>query len=112
MTVNDLIRVLDLTVYHLEDGAGELRGVYCGDMLSRVLGRASRGNVWLTVMSSSSVAMVAGLVGLSAVILTEGVQPHPKLLEQASFQHINLLGCAEDTWLEALRLHALFQAER
>lgn len=49
-------------------------GVYSGDLLSRVMCKAKRGDIWITVMSNINVIAVAYLVGISCIILTEGVE--------------------------------------
>ncbi len=107
MTVQQLAGELGLTVFALDDPAREVAGGYCGDLLSWVMGRAVAGGAWLTIMSNMNVAAVAALADVACVILTEGVQPDPALLEKARTQGVNLLGTELPTYACAGRLHAL-----
>ncbi len=107
MTVRQLADELRLTVFALDDPDREAAGGYCGDLLSWVMGRAVAGGAWLTIMSNMNVAAVAALADVACVILTEGVQPDPALLEKARSQGVNLLGTDLPTYACAGRLHAL-----
>ena len=76
----------------------DAEGVYCGDLLSWVMGRAEEGNAWLTIMSNQNVAAVAVMVDLSCIVLTEGVRPDGQLLERAKAEQLNLLGTSMSTY--------------
>ena len=104
MTVKELSDKLGLTVFCLGAPDTEIEGVYCGDLLSWVMGRAELGNAWLTIMSNQNVAAVAVMTDLSCIILTEGVKPDPELLARAETEGLNLLGCSDGTYGTALRL--------
>ncbi len=107
MIVRQLADELDLTVFAMDDPDRETAGGYCGDLLSWVMGRAVAGGAWLTIMSNVNVAAVAALADVACVILTEGVQPDPALLDKARLQGVNLLGTAMPTYACAGKLHGL-----
>ena len=107
ITVQGLIDSIPLTVFHLDDPDRPVEGGYCGDLLSWVMGRAPAGGAWLTIMSNVNVAAVAALADVACVILTEGVQPDPPLLERARAQGIALLGTELSTYDCAVRLGKL-----
>lgn len=69
----------------------ECRGVYAGDFLSRVMGKAPSNCVWLTVMSNVNVAGVASLAEVGAVVLCEDVVPDDNLVERCEQERIALL---------------------
>jgi len=69
----------------------EITGGYVGDLLSWVMGRASAGDAWVTIMSNINIAAVAALTDVACVILAEGVQADEKVLEVARDKGINLL---------------------
>ena len=69
MTVQQLKDQLSLTALTLPDGEREIRGVYVGDLLSWVMGRAQADNVWLTIMSNLNIVAVATLADVSCIIL-------------------------------------------
>ena len=104
MTVQQLVDQLGLNVFHLADGAREVRGGYAGDLLSWVMGKAQADEAWLTIMSNVNVAAVAVLTDVACVILTEGVTPDQNLLEKAKSKDVNLLGSPMGTFELAVRL--------
>ena len=107
MTIQGLTDALALTVFNLDEPDRPVTGGYCGDLLSWVMGRAVAGGAWLTIMSNVNVAAVAALADVACVILTEGVQPDPPLLERAKAQGIALLGTELSTYDCAVRLGKL-----
>lgn len=90
------------------DADSEVCGVYCCDLLSRVLVSAEEGSVWLTVMNNANVAAVAYAKGLSAVVLTEGVLPDGELLKAARTHGVCLLGTSLSTYELSCKLYGAF----
>ena len=52
MKVSDLVLCEQFEVVTLPDKDREIDGVYVGDLLSWVMGRAQSGNAWITIMSN------------------------------------------------------------
>ena len=104
MTVNELLTRANLTASALPDGDREVTGVYIGDLLSWVMGRATSGDAWITIMSNRNIAAVATLADTACVILAEGVQPDEGVAELAEQKGINLLLSEVSTYDTALRL--------
>ena len=48
-----------------------ITGCYIGDLLSWVMSRAKKGDVWLTVMGNINAIAVASLVDVSCIVLTD-----------------------------------------
>lgn len=72
MTVAGLAKTLDLKIIAGSDGLErEVSGGYCGDLLSWVMGRASDGDAWITVMGTLNAVAVAVLADISCIILAE-----------------------------------------
>ncbi len=105
MTVNELVSRAGLTAAALPDGEREIAGVYIGDLLSWVMGRASSGDAWITIMSNRNIAAVATLADTACVILAEGVQPDEGVAQLANEKGINLLLCEDSAYAMAVRLH-------
>ena len=80
ITVDQLKEKLELTPYYVEDGEREVTGGYAGDLLSWVMGRATSGDAWVTIMSNINVIAVAQLTDVACVILAEGVVPGDDLI--------------------------------
>ena len=75
MTVRELAKNLCLTVHALPDGDREISGVYIGDLLSWVMGRADTDEAWITIMSNRNIVAVATLADTACILLAEGVVP-------------------------------------
>lgn len=91
MTVNELAAACGLEAVLLPDGEREVTGAYAGDLLSWVMGRASEGNAFVTIMTNLNVIAVASLRDLSCVIFAEGVPVPQEVLDAAAEKEINLL---------------------
>lgn len=106
MKVNDLL-AHGFESVSLPDGDREIDGVYIGDLLSWVMGRAQMDNAWITIMTNVNVIAVASLADTSCVILAEGVAMPEELIQTAVEKEINILGCSEPIYETALKLAEL-----
>ena len=91
MTVSELSKQGDFRALALPDPDREITGVYVGDLLSWVMGRANEGDLWLTIMTNVNVIAVATLAGTAAVLLCEDCEPDAELIALANEKGINLL---------------------
>ncbi len=98
MTVNAVCESLKLKALNIAEGEREIDGVYAGDLLSWVMGRAKQSNAFVTIMSNINVLAVASLIDLSCVILAESVEPDPSFLEAAKEKEINVLSSSLTTY--------------
>ena len=62
MTVKELANTKFFKALALPQGEREINGVYIGDLLSWVMGRAEADNAWITIMSNNNILAVASLV--------------------------------------------------
>lgn len=72
MTVKELAETMELTV--LTGGKGlenEVKGCYCCDLFNRVIAKARKGDLWLTVTGDINSVAVAILTNCACIILTE-----------------------------------------
>ena len=104
MTVSELAVRADLTAAAMPDRDREVTGVYIGDLLSWVMGRAASGDAWITIMSNRNIAAVATLSDAACIILAEGVQPDEGVATLAEEKGINLLLSEVSAYDTALRL--------
>ena len=93
MTVDGLLE-LGFTAAALPDGKRQLEGVYIGDLLSWVMGRASADYAWITIMSNINIIAVATLADTACVILAEGVTLPKDIIDTANSKGVNIL-CSE-----------------
>ena len=73
----------------MPDGSRTIDGVYIGDLLSWVMGRAQMDNAWITIMSNRNVPAVCSLTDAAMVIFAEDVTPDPAAMEAAEENGLN-----------------------
>ena len=91
----------------LPDGDREIDGVYIGDLLSWVMGRAEMDNAWITIMTNVNVIAVASLADTSCVILAEGVELPEDIVQTALEKGINVLRSDQPIYETAVQLAGL-----
>ncbi|MBO5203961.1 MAG: hypothetical protein J6B72_05060 [Clostridia bacterium] len=98
MTVKELASALDCKIACMPDESREITGGYAGDLLSWVMGRASSGDAWVTIMSNINIVAVASLADTACIILSEGVIPDDGVVEKATEVGVNILMSQLDTY--------------
>lgn len=91
MTVRELADAVGFKAASLPDGDREVGGVYIGDLLSWVMGRAKTDDAWITIMSNQNIVAVATLADTAVVILAEGVTPDDGVAALAEQKGVNIL---------------------
>ncbi|MBP3894532.1 MAG: hypothetical protein J6D34_10905 [Atopobiaceae bacterium] len=91
----------------LPDGDRVIDGVYIGDLLSWVMGRAQMDNAWITIMNNVNVIAVASLADTSCVILAEGVELPEDIAKTAEEKEINVLTSSQPIYETAVLLAGL-----
>ncbi len=91
----------------LPDGDREIVGVYIGDLLSWVMGRAEMDNAWITIMTNVNVIAVASLAETSCVLLAEGVELPEDIVQTAQEKGINVLSSNQPIYETAVQLAGL-----
>ena len=113
MTVEKLCGLLGCTV---EAGgaalSGEVKGCYCGDLLSRVMAGAPEGSAWITIMGNVNAVAVAMMTGTACMILAEDVRPAPEVVEKALQKGVAILRSSRTTYELAVKIHEVLSDER
>ena len=104
MTVKDLVDQLGFTAHAMPDVEREITGVYIGDLLSWVMGRAGADEAWITIMSNRNIVAVATLADTACILLAEDVAPDEGVAQLAQDKGINLLTSPLSAYETALRL--------
>lgn len=92
MNVSDLVNKLDLKVLtDCDISDREVSGCYIGDLLSWVMGRATSGDVWITIMNNINIVAVASLTDCACILLCEGVNVEKEIIDKANSQDIVIL---------------------
>lgn len=82
----------------------EIVGVYIGDLLSWVMGKAEPDNAWITIMSNINIVAVSTLVDISCIILAEDVVPDADALDAARNKGVNILSTSLSAYDAAIKL--------
>ena len=98
MTVRELAAACNFQTLCAPESEREVCGVYIGDLLSWVMGRAESNNAWITIMSNLNIIAVASLADPSCIILSEGVTVDDAVRTRAEAQGVNLLSSELDTF--------------
>ena len=106
MTVEELL-AHGFEAVSLPDGSREIDGVYIGDLLSWIMGRAQMDNAWITIMTNVNTIAVASLADTSCVILAEGVEMAADLVETAKMKEVNILRSSLPIYETAIQLSKL-----
>lgn len=107
MTVKELSTACGYQVICLPEPDRQIDGVYIGDLLSWVMGRAAADNAWITIMNNVNVMAVATLADVACVILAEGVTLDAELTNTAEMKGINVLTSPLPAYETAVALHGL-----
>ena len=107
MTVKELSEKAGFNPICLPDPDREVTGGYCGDLLSWVMGRATSGQAWITIMSNINIAAVATLCDVAVIILSENVSLDDGVLDAADARGINVLSTSMPTFEAAALISKL-----
>ncbi len=91
MTVRELCNQTGFTPLALPDPERPVEGCYVGDLLSWVMGNASYGCAWVTIMTNRNIIAVATLIDMACILLAEGCTLPEDLIELAESQNVNVL---------------------
>ena len=92
MKVSELIKELNLdllTKCDFEDR--DVTGCYIGDLLSHVMGRATMGDCWITIMNNINIVAVASLTEAACIIIAEGISADESIIKKADGEGIIIL---------------------
>jgi len=91
MTVHDLIKNMELEVVCGDDFDREVKGGYCCDLLSWVMGRAQADDAWITVMGNVNSVAVAVLADTACIILSDSSALDDDAKKRAEMQEVVIL---------------------
>lgn len=104
MTVQQLMETCGFTAAALPQPDREVGGVYIGDLLSWVMGRAGADEAWITIMSNRNIVAVATLADTACILLAEGVSPDEGVAQLAAEKGVNILQSPDSAYQIAMRL--------
>lgn len=107
MTVEDVVQKLDLEVVVESDLEQEVRGGYCGDLLSNVMSELTAGSLWITIQGHQNAAAVALLADAAGIIIAEDFSVRDEMKERAREKGINVLRSPESSFRLSGKLYEL-----
>lgn len=110
MTVREAAAALHLETLVMADGEREIRGGYCGDLLSWVMTRLQSDEAWITIMNNVNVIAVASLSDAACVILSENAEVEEAVIKRAEEQGINLLRSELSSFALCAKLDGIIHA--
>ena len=76
----------------------EVAGCYIGDLLSWVMSKARKDNVWITVQTNANIVAVASLTDAACVIVSEGIEIEESTVRKAEMQDVVLLSSPKTSY--------------
>jgi predicted transcriptional regulator len=108
MRVQELVELFNLKAVAGKQGLErEVKGGYCGDLLSDVMAKAPVGSIWLTVQGHLNIVAVAVLKEMAAIVITGGRAPDEETIQKADQEHLPVLQWPHSAFELAGRLFAL-----
>lgn len=104
MIVKELVEKLNLKILVEGDTDREITGGYCGDLLSWVMGRASAGDCWFTVMGNINAIGVCVLADCACIVLCENATLDDNAKMRAEMQGVTILSSEENSYTLAKKL--------
>lgn len=98
MNVSDIVNALELEVLNLADPDKNVENVYCGDLLSWVMGKLKSHDVWVTIMNNINIIAVAYLADASCIILSENSDIEDEVLEKAKLNGVNVFRTSKSSY--------------
>jgi len=86
---------------------GDVQRGYVSDLLSDVLANAAQGDLWITLQTHQNIAAVAGMKGLSGIILINSREPEEGTIRKADEESIPVMVSALSAFELAGRLYSL-----
>ena len=87
----------------------EITGVYCGDLLSHVMGKAPAGSAWVTVMNNINSVAVASLTEIACIVFADGIAPSDEVLERAGEKGISIALSASSIFETAFLIYRVLE---
>ncbi len=99
MLVKELLEYKEFRLL-TEGKAGErqVEGVYINDLLSCVMSHSKENDLWITVQIHPNIVAVAELIGISVIVIPEGIQVEEVTIEKAKEKGIDILSTDLDAY--------------
>ena len=111
LTVRDFAEQMGLRVVAGEGGLdGAVTGMYMGDLLSWVIGKAKEGDAWVTIQGHVNIVAVALLTVVSCIIVCEAAEINEQTIIKANEEDVPILAGQLPTFETALKYITITQS--
>jgi len=108
MKVKEIKEMLNLELASGEKGIeNEIKGGYCGDLLSDVMANAPEGCIWITIQTHQNIVAVATLREMAGIIITGGRYPDEDTKKKADEEGIPILASSMTSFEVSGRIYEL-----
>ena len=111
MLISELAGMLDLACVQDRYKDRPILSGYCSDLLSDVMAHAQADSVLVTIQAHKNSVAVACLVGIAAILLCNGREAPPDMVEAARDEGIAVFSSRETQFELSGKLWSLFRAE-
>jgi len=104
--IKDIKDLLGIQIISGEKGINrEVKGAYCGDLLSDVIANAPVGCVWITIQTHQNIVAVAVLREMAGIIIADNHEPDNEAKNNADKESIPILTSSMTSFEIAGRLY-------
>ena len=111
MRTADFVSKAGLKWFVKADEEQEIKGGYCGDLLSWVMSKAKCADAWITIMSNINTLAVASLCEVACIVLADDVEPEESVVKTAQAKCINIVGSEKPAYELACELSECLKGE-
>jgi len=90
----------------------EVTGGYCSDMLSDVMAKAKKNNLWFTIHTHINIVAAALVVEVAGVVITGGREPEEKTLLKAREESVPIFQTDLSTFEIAGKFYKIFEGQQ
>lgn len=91
MTVVELTQLTHWKMINSGDLETQISGIYCGDLLSYVMGNGEAKQAWVTMQTHQNVIAICSLKEFSVLVLVDGNHLDDEALQSAKDNDVNVL---------------------
>ena len=104
--LKEIVSKVDLTLINEQSLDREVQGMYVGDLLSMVLGKADEQFLWITVQTHVNAIAIAQMLDFSGIIFVEGLMPDDEAISKANELDLPLFSTKDDAYTLIRKLTA------
>ncbi|RKY06990.1 MAG: serine kinase [Planctomycetota bacterium] len=113
MKLSRIIEQLNLDIRNAQDQVHrEVKRGYTSDLLSDVLANGEEGDVWITLQIHPNIVAIAGMKGLSGIVLINGRQPQEETIARAREENIPIMVSEMTAFEFSGRLYAMLSGTK